>query len=365
MKILLVTGIFPPDIGGPATFIPNLARYLENKGHEVRILTLADQVNNQVDDEFQITRIRRSLPKPLRMSLAIALIILINKDFKVFANGMHEEVGISLALRKRPAIAKIVGDPVWERSRNAGTSKLGIVEFNASRQSIRVKAQRRLIAFSLNKFSGITAPSLELCSLIASWKVRKQITYIANGTSVKSDIEKPPCAYDLICISRLVSWKNIKIHIDIASEIGKNLAIVGIGPEEEELIAYAKSKHCEAVFLGEKNRSQIASLLKQSKVFIMMSEYEGLSFSLLEAMSFGLPAIVSDIPSNASVIRNGKEGIVAPIENWESSIDEIKELFDNEDKYTFYSTRVKRRILQDFNEENQFAITEELLESND
>jgi glycosyltransferase involved in cell wall biosynthesis len=363
MKILLVTGIFPPDIGGPATFIPKLARFLENKGHEICILTLADQVNRQVKDEFQIIRIRRSLPKPLRMSLVVARIALIDKEFKIFANGMHEEVGISLALRKRPAIAKIVGDPVWERSRNAGTTKLGIAEFNASRQSIRVNAQRRLMAFSLNKFSGITAPSLELCSLIASWKVRKQITYIANGTSVKSDTEKPMRRYDLICISRLVSWKNIKMHIDIASEIGKNLAIVGIGPEQEELIAYARSKHCEAVFLGEKNKSQIASLLKQSKVFIMMSEYEGLSFSLLEAMSFGLPAVVSDIPSNASVIRNGQEGIVVPIDNWERSIEEIKELFDNEDRYRLYSTRVKRRILQDFNEEKQFAITEDLLES--
>ena len=74
MKILLVTGIFPPDIGGPATYIPNLARYLKKKGNEVRILTLADDTKNELTDEFQIIRIQRKLPKPLRMIVVIALI---------------------------------------------------------------------------------------------------------------------------------------------------------------------------------------------------------------------------------------------------------------------------------------------------
>ena len=94
----------------------------------------------------------------------------------------------------------------------------------------------------------------------------------------------------------------------------------------------------------------------------MMSEYEGLSFSLLEAMSFGLPAIVSDIPSNASVIRNGEEGVVLKIDNWLSRVLEIRELFTNEQKYQLYSTNVKKRIQRDFNEEKQFAITEKLLD---
>ena len=361
MKILLVTGIFPPDIGGPATYIPNLARYLKKKGHEVRILTLANDTKKQLSDEFQIIRIQRKLPKPLRMILVIAFIAFISKDFKVFANGLHEEVGISLALRKRHALAKIVGDPVWERSRNIGSTKLNIVDFNLSRQSLKVGAQRKLIAFSLNRFTGVTAPSLELCSLIKSWKVKKLITFLANGTNIKEVTEKPQYRYDLICISRLVSWKNIKIHIDIANEIGMSLAIVGTGPEEKELKSYTKAKNCEVTFLGEKNKSQIETLLRQSKVFIIMSEYEGLSFSLLEAMSFGLPAIVSDIPSNTSVIRNGEDGVVLKIDNWQSRILEIEDLFKNEQKYQLYSTNVKQRIQKDFNEEKQFAITEKLL----
>jgi hypothetical protein len=40
MKFLLISGIYPPDIGGPAIFIPKLAEFLHNKGHECEVLTL-------------------------------------------------------------------------------------------------------------------------------------------------------------------------------------------------------------------------------------------------------------------------------------------------------------------------------------
>lgn len=361
MKILLVTGIFPPDIGGPATFVPNLGKYLENRGHEVRILTLAKNTKKQSNDEFRTIRIQRKLPKLVRMFLVIAAIVFTPRDFKVFANGLHEEVGLSQLLKKRLSVAKIVGDPVWERSRNIGTTKLNIIDFNKSKESLSTILQRRLLVFSLNKFTAITAPSLELCDLIRNWKVTKRIEYIANGTKLKEFKETPKYMYDLICVSRLVSWKNIKIHINIASDLGLSLAIVGTGPEESELKDYAKEKKCDATFFGEKEKNEIECLLRESKVFILMSEYEGLSFSLLEAMSIGLPAIVSDIPANSSVIRDAKEGLIVEINNWESSREEIKSLFYDDDQYRLFSAGAKKRVEDDFNEFTQFAKTEKLL----
>ena len=46
MKILVTVGIFPPDIGGPATFVPEIVNYLQNEhNYEIDILTLSDSQN--------------------------------------------------------------------------------------------------------------------------------------------------------------------------------------------------------------------------------------------------------------------------------------------------------------------------------
>jgi len=47
MKILIVTGVFPPDIGGPATYVPQVASALHDKGHKVTVVTLSDKVSSE------------------------------------------------------------------------------------------------------------------------------------------------------------------------------------------------------------------------------------------------------------------------------------------------------------------------------
>jgi len=42
MNVLLVSGIYSPDIGGPATYIPKLARALQKQGHNVSIFSLTE-----------------------------------------------------------------------------------------------------------------------------------------------------------------------------------------------------------------------------------------------------------------------------------------------------------------------------------
>ena len=360
MKILLVTGIYPPDIGGPATFIPELSRFLSDKGHDLRILTLAQSINPQSSDKVPVMRIQRKTPKILRMMIIITKIVFVPREYIIFANGLHEEVGISLLFRKRYAVAKIVGDPVWERCRNRNETKKNILEFNQTNNSAKSYLERKLLSLGLNQFKAITCPSEELCEIVESWNVTKPIKYIANGVSTKEANPVFQWEFDLICVSRLVSWKNIDKHIEIAKELNLKLAIVGSGPEENELRKLAKSLGCNATFFGEKNKNEIKELLKKSKVFILLSEYEGLSFSLLEAMSFGLPAVVSSIRANSSVVRNGIDGAVIEIENWRSSESEIVRFFTDERYYRSVSKNVRNRISDEFNARKQFEKIEEL-----
>jgi glycosyltransferase involved in cell wall biosynthesis len=65
--------------------------------------------------------------------------------------------------------------------------------------------------------------------------------------------------------------------------------------------------------MGRLTQPEIDELLLRSRIFALISDYEGLSFSLLQAMSFGLPVVVSNTSGNASVISKSNNGkIVDP-----------------------------------------------------
>ena len=42
MRVLIVSGIWPPDVGGPASHAPDVAQFLQDRGHEVEVVTTSD-----------------------------------------------------------------------------------------------------------------------------------------------------------------------------------------------------------------------------------------------------------------------------------------------------------------------------------
>ena len=197
MKALLISGIYRPEIGGPATYIPKLANQLLDQGGQVEVITLKDAKADPVIESWKVNYINRNqniLVRIIKTSLLIA------KKAKnvdtVFANGLFQETAIGLLFLKKKSVAKVVGDPVWERARNKGRTNLNIVDFNNSKLSINQKLQRFFIRWSLNRFSIITCPSLELTSIITNWGVRKPIEFIPNGVVI-SENENTDKKYDL------------------------------------------------------------------------------------------------------------------------------------------------------------------------
>jgi glycosyltransferase involved in cell wall biosynthesis len=114
MRLLLITGIFPPDIGGPATYVPQLARALAQRGHQITVLTLSDRLDH--DDRsypFAVVRLPRHLRKPLRWLRTIYQTTCLGRQVDVlFANGLMLEA--VLANRLQTAGAKVVG--IWRGS---------------------------------------------------------------------------------------------------------------------------------------------------------------------------------------------------------------------------------------------------------
>ncbi|PIR76833.1 MAG: hypothetical protein COU30_05750, partial [Candidatus Magasanikbacteria bacterium CG10_big_fil_rev_8_21_14_0_10_38_6] len=61
MKILIATGIFPPEIGGPATYVPRIAKEFLDRDHFVSVITYSDTYVHERDVHypFLVKRIKR------------------------------------------------------------------------------------------------------------------------------------------------------------------------------------------------------------------------------------------------------------------------------------------------------------------
>ena len=349
MRILLTTGIYPPDIGGPATFIPEIACTLVDMGHEVTVLTLTndlDYIENSIFTIHFISRKRFRIHRQLK-TVFFLVRYLKNTDL-VFANGLHEEVGASLKVLKSfmgTSVAKIVGDPVWERAVNAKDTQSRIDDFS-SKNFLKYRFQRRLLVASLNQFKLITAPSNALLLLAKSWGVSAPMVYIPNGVRISNKTSKAE-KFDLITVSRLTRWKNIDRVIAVAIELNLQLAIVGNGPEFEKL-KYHAAGHSNITLFGEKNNEEIELLILQSKIYVALSSYEGLSFSLLQAMMLNRACIVSDISGNSQVITDQENGILIQANDQNKLKFEILKCINDEKWRVYLGENARKKIIQQF-----------------
>ena len=117
MRICLPTGIFPPDIGGPASYVPRIARALVERGHAVEVITLSDAPHDDAPYPFVVQRIPRGMARLPRMARTIARIAQAARRAEVvFANGLFIEAVLARGLVRRPLVMKVVGDWAWERA---------------------------------------------------------------------------------------------------------------------------------------------------------------------------------------------------------------------------------------------------------
>ena len=115
MNILITTGIYPPDVGGPARFVPLIADKLSIKNN-VNVLTLSENLDSSEKVNYKVTRIIRKQNKIIRFLKSILLIIKVGKGSDIiFINGLWFEAYIANLFIRKNTIRKIVGDPVWEK----------------------------------------------------------------------------------------------------------------------------------------------------------------------------------------------------------------------------------------------------------
>lgn len=139
----------------------------------------------------------------------------------------------------------------------------------------------------------------------------------------------------IVCTARLSSEKGITFLLH-AVRILKNeyplfkLIIIGNGPLEKKLkeIASSFGLSSNVIFVG--FQKDVFSFLQIAHIFVLSSRKEGLPFSILEAMSFALPCVVTDVGGNREAVVDNENGYIVKFGDKYQLVNRLKYLLEND-----------------------------------
>lgn len=148
----------------------------------------------------------------------------------------------------------------------------------------------------------------------------QRIVRIPNGVNPPAQIAEPALYADAVYIGNFTqgsAHKGFDVLLQawgkaLQAEPGMRLRLFGAG-DTTPWKAYACEQGCGESVTFEGKTDHVASAHRRSGFLVLPSRKEGLSNALLEAMASGLPSVVSDIPGNVAVVRDGVEGLVVPV----------------------------------------------------
>ncbi len=325
MRILLVTGIFPPDRGGPASYVPRIATALLARGHRVEVICLSDRAaQDDAGCGCPVRRIRRGLYWPCRVLLTVGAIwrAALRHDL-VYVNGLGAEAALGAALAGRPTVHKIVGDYAWERATGRGWFSATLDDYQTGAKNLRLRALDGLRTFPLRLARKIIVPSAYLRRIVCGWgfpqeKVRVIYNAVPPPGAAQGGAATLPTwgGKTLITVCRLMPWKGVDALIRLLPAVpGTRLVVAGDGPMRAEYAALASACGVaeRVLFLGDVPHPAVRAYLGQADAFVLNSTYEGLPHVVLEAMAAGVPVIATDAGGTGEVVEHNVTGLLIPV----------------------------------------------------
>ena len=306
-KLLIASGIYPPDIGGPATYSQLIAREFSKKGVDVSVICYSDKKYKN-NEKFKIVRILRKNKLSRYLSYFWNLLKLARNCDVIYAQGPlsagFPAMWVSKILRKKFVI-KIVGDYAWEQGVNQFEVNDLIEEFQNKKYSARVERIRKTQKKVLNSANEVIVPSEFLKKIVKGWGVDKdKISVVYNsfdgrGLTQTQRVSADISANIIISAGRPEPWKGFNTLNEIMPDLLKE------NPEFKLIIA-TKMPH-----------NELMEHFRSSGMFVLNSGYEGFSHMILEAMNYGLPVITTNVCGNPEIVQNGENGLLVEYNNKE------------------------------------------------
>jgi len=323
INITIATGIYPPSIGGPASYSKLLYDELPRRGFAVMIVSF-DSV--------------RKLPKGI--SHAVYFIKLFFKSINADIIYVQDPVSVGLPayvasfLLWKPFVLKVVGDFAWEQGVSRFSVGDTLDDFVIKKSKIfYVRFLQIVESIVARNAKLVIVPSNYLKKIVMTWNVSdKKIKVIYNAFNPPL-IEKKTNSENskkikIISVGRLVSWKGFIETIEAVCMLHKegcdiSLDIIGSGPQKEVLENLISERNADSFIelLGALPQDILHGKISESDIFVLYTGYEGFSHLILEAMALSVPVLTTKVGGNVEIIKSDYNGILV---EYNHNIEELK-----------------------------------------
>jgi len=322
MKLLIVSGIWPPDVGGPASHAPEVAAFMRGRGHDVEVVVTADRA--PAAEAYPVHWVSRSLPKGVVHARALATIAAHARGCDVvYTTGMFARTATACRLTRTPSVVKLTGDPAFERMRWRGTFTGGLEEFQRGGGGLESAALRALRSGTLRAATRIVCPSSYLQKAVISWGVPAgRVTVVPNpvppARPIDRDAVRRRLGVDagvvlLAFAGRFGPQKALDVALDAVAATGDvTLALAGDGDGAADLRRRAEPLGDRVRFLGALTRDEVLELFAAADASILSSAWENLPHAVLESLAVGTPVLATAVGGVPELVEDGVNGLLAP-----------------------------------------------------
>ncbi len=320
MKVVVVSGIWPPDPGGPASHAPAVADFLAGRGHAVEVVTTAD--SEPEPRAYRVSWVARR--SPLRHGRVAWLVRKRARGADVvYATSMIRRAAAGSVLARKPLVVKLVSDEVFERATRSGRFEGTLDEFQRT-AGLRVRLLRATRNAALRAAQHVFCPSAYLRDVALQWGLDPgRVSVLPNPAP-----EIPPLpsreelraelgvdGSSLVFAGRLGPQKALGVALDALTRTpDATLTVAGDGPERAAVESRAAQLGLgsRVRFLGSVPRETVLRLFRAADASVLPSAWENFPHTVVESLAVGCPVIATAVGGVPEVVKDGENGLLVP-----------------------------------------------------
>ncbi len=325
LRVALVTETYPPEVNGVALTVAQVVKGLRARNHAVQLVRPRQAAGEATDAGPRFHEVlMRGLPIPRYPNLRMGV--------------PSKKALVQLWSVHRPDVVHIATEGAlgWSALQAAVHLKLPVssdfrTNFHAYSRHYGIGWLYKPIMAYLRKFHNRTQ-----CTMVPTEALKrdleaggfKQLTVVSRGVDIQQfspgrrsaalRAEWGVAEDDLVVVyvGRLAPEKNLAtltaaFEAVLQVQPRARLVVVGSGPQQGEL----QARWPQAIFAGQRKGEDLAAHYASGDLFLFPSLTETFGNVTTEAMASGLPVLAFDYAAAAQLIRNGENGVLAPMDD--------------------------------------------------